>query len=83
MVMQTFTLIKRPKSHWLHNVSIRYSTPLLLIYHLSGGWFRTRAILACSGKQREEVLHVTLSVTIFNTNFVDRENSNASMNIVG
>ena len=66
-----------------HNV--RYPTHMLLTYQwYDPQWWQVEdQNYTCSGKQREEVLHMTLSVTIFNTSFVDRESYNTSMNIVG
>ena len=64
---------------------IQYPTHLLLTYqwYSPQWWLVEDQNYTCTGKQRGEVLHRTLSVTIFNTSYVDRENYNASMNIVG
>ena len=36
----------------------------------------------CTGEQRAEVLHMTLSVDIFNSSYLDNEGYYTSMNIV-
>ena len=63
---------------------IRYPTHLLLTYqwYSPQWWLVEDQNYSCTGEQRGEVLDRTLSVTIFNTSYVDRENYNTSMNIV-
>ena len=65
--------------------NIRYPSHLLLTYqwYSPNWWLVEDQNYTCTGEQRGEVLHMTLSVNIFNTSHVDTGNYTTSMNIVG
>ena len=64
--------------------NIRYPTHLLLTYqwYSPNWWLVEEQNDTCTGEQRAEVLHMTLSVDIFNSSYLDNEGYYTSMNIV-
>ena len=64
--------------------NIRYPTHLLLTFqwYSPQWWLVEDQNYTCTGEQRGEALHMTLSVDIFNTSHVDKANYQSSMNIV-
>ena len=64
--------------------NIRYPTHLLLTYqwYSSNWWLVEDQNYTCTGEQRGEVLHMTLSVNIFSESLLDRSFTNTTMNIV-
>ena len=64
--------------------NIRYPTHLLLTYqwYSPNWWLVEDQNYTCTGEQRGEVLHMTLSVNIFVPSRLDEGFSNTSMNIV-
>lgn len=64
--------------------NITYPTHLLMTFqwYSTEWWLEEDQNYTCTGEQRAEVLHHTLSVTNFDTSYLDRENLNTTMNIV-
>ena len=66
-----------------HN--IRYPTHILLTFqwYNSHWWLVEDRNYTCTGEQRAQVLHMALSMDIYDIGYVDRENYNTTMDIVG
>ena len=82
-----YTRLIEEKSIYMqaYHHNIRYPTHSLLTFQ----WYNPQWWLVddqdstCTGEQRGQVLNRALSMAVHDTSYVDRENYNTTMNIVG
>ena len=79
----TFIIVNFTNIQAYHR-NIRYPTHLLLTYQWYGPnwWLVEDQNYTCTGEQRGEVLHMTLSMDIYNSSYPDNGDNYTSMNIV-